>query len=127
MDTRLISFCVASQGSFVLPLGDADVVPWPVQYHFALDFTPSTALVTSDVNAVYNSDLDLFELHFQRDRAADSYTIYYTDYAVLEGKSGTVRDTFRTVPSEGFFWDSTSLPIPKWKIYSLSNLLSVMN
>jgi len=88
---RTLDFCVLSTG----------VQPdqFPIQYEIALDFTPLEIFSVAGITAAYDGDTNTYEIRFLPDNEAEEYTIYYTNWKGVQGKSGSIEDIFSDMPA----------------------------
>ncbi len=71
-EKRVVSFCVHGENE--------------LNYHFALDFSPSAPFSIEDISVKYNGYA--YIINFPHDQSVDSYVLYFTDWPDAESQSG---------------------------------------
>ena len=80
---RLVEFCVEGISNRV-----------PLDYIFALDFTPTTPFEVENTLVSYNQDTNTYEITFDNDEFADGYNIYFTNAINLASYQGKVEGIY---------------------------------
>ena len=81
LQNRVVEFCVEGISSRL-----------PLNYHFALDFTPTSPFEVENLLVSYNQNNNTYEISFDQDILVDGYNIYFTNILNLEDYYGKAKD-----------------------------------
>ncbi|MBT3298638.1 hypothetical protein HN385_06935 [archaeon] len=85
---RSVKFCVESPNDYSLYNLSAELIP--INYKFALDFSPSKPFSVTELYSDSDSSTDYFLIYFELNEFAEKYNIYLTDNNNAGTYSGSV-------------------------------------